>query len=50
MTENRMKEIRDIIAGDSLNANGEVMRYVLSTSERSCKPRTTGSLFCSPPW
>ena len=34
MTENRMTEIRDIIAGDSLNANGEVMRYVLSTSER----------------
>ena len=34
MTENRMKEIRDIIARDSLNANSEVMRYVLSTSER----------------
>ena len=34
MTENRMNEIRNIIAGDSLNANGEVMRYVLSTSER----------------
>lgn len=34
MTEKRMTEIRDIIAGDSLNANGEVMRYVLSTSER----------------
>lgn len=34
MTENRMKEIRDIIAGDSLNTNSEVMRYVLSTSER----------------
>jgi hypothetical protein len=34
MTKNRVEEIRRVVSMDTGNADGEVMRYVLSTSER----------------
>lgn len=37
MSETRMEEIKNIIAHDNSDANEEVMRYVLSVSERELK-------------
>ena len=37
MTEKRIREIRGIIAQDSMDADSELMRYVLSTSERELR-------------
>lgn len=37
MTEERLNGIREIIANDSCDDNAEVMRYVLSTSEKELK-------------
>ncbi|MDE7377988.1 MAG: hypothetical protein K2N13_03390 [Paraprevotella sp.] len=37
MSRNRMEEIRDIISHDISDADGEVMRYVLSVSERELR-------------
>ena len=37
MTESRINGIRDIVANDSNDVDAEVMRYVLSTSERELK-------------
>lgn len=37
MSRNRMEEIRDIINHDTSDADGEVMRYVLSVSERELR-------------
>lgn len=34
MTDKRIQEIKEIVKGDTIDGNGELMRYVLSTSER----------------